>query len=198
MWKQISREVKSPTPGHTAREQIAARMRAWLPWCLVRCFCILINHFLPYYYLVRKREVSVCHTDLGKYCHVMFNPCSGPFLRTVRGINKRKLLESVSCVLWLPSPWAQMSTGKVKIKLEEIKTHFVFQALVIKNSCCRWVLKLCLLPLIIKQKQNATKIETNAEICSGFFFCVPMFLLVKSHYGASITMAYLSRPQGNY
>lgn len=113
----------------------------------------------------------------------MFGPF---FFNTVREIIKRKLLESVSCVLWLPSPWAQMSTGKVEIKLEEIKTHFVFQSLVIKNSCCRWVLRLSLIPLIIRQKQNPTKIETNAEICSGFFFCVPMFLLVKSHYGAII------------
>ena len=30
-----------------------------------------------------------------------------------------------------------------------------------------------------------------------FFFCVPMLLLVKSHYGVSITLAYLSRPQSN-
>lgn len=60
------------------------------------------------------------------------------------------------------------------------------------------MLKLSLLPLIIKQKQNTTKIETNAEICSGFFFCVPMFLLVKSYYGASITTASLKRSQSNY
>lgn len=50
-----------------------------------------------------------------------------PFLHTVRGIIERKLLESASRVLWLPSPPAQMSTGKTEIKLEEIKSYFAFQ-----------------------------------------------------------------------
>lgn len=65
----------------------------------------------------------------------------------------------------------------------------------IKILAADGVFKPSLLPLIIKQKQNTTEIETNAEICYGFL-CVPM-LLVKSHYGVSITLASLSRPQSN-
>lgn len=94
-----------------------ARRRTLVLWTLSAAFCSEKLLFSSYY-LCRKRKVAVCHVDLGKCCHVIFNPCSGTFLHTVRGIIKRKLLESISRVLWFPSSQAQMSTGKIEMKLE--------------------------------------------------------------------------------